>query len=32
VAGNAITYQAQRAKLALLVRAARDLLPASPAT
>ena len=32
VAGNAITPQAQRAKLALLVRAARDLLPASPAT
>jgi 5-methyltetrahydropteroyltriglutamate--homocysteine methyltransferase len=32
VAGNAITPQAQRAKLALLVRAARDLLLASPAT
>jgi methionine synthase II (cobalamin-independent) len=31
VAGNAITPQAQRAKLALLVRAARDLLPAPPA-
>ena len=28
VAGNAITPEAQRAKLALLVRAARDLLPA----
>jgi len=28
VAGNAITSQAQRAKLALLVRAARDYLPA----
>ena len=32
VAGNAITPHAQRAKFALLVRAARDLLPASPAT
>ena len=31
VAGNAITPEAQRAKLALLVRAAHDLLPA-PAT
>jgi len=30
VAGNAITPQAQRAKLALLIRAARDFLP--PAT
>ena len=29
VAGNAITPEAQRAKLALLVRAARDFLPAS---
>jgi 5-methyltetrahydropteroyltriglutamate--homocysteine methyltransferase len=29
VAGNAITPQAQRAKLALLIRAARDLLPAA---
>ena len=28
VAGNAITFQAQRAKLALLVRAAHDFLPA----
>jgi 5-methyltetrahydropteroyltriglutamate--homocysteine methyltransferase len=28
VAGNAITAEAQRAKLALLVRAARDFLPA----
>ena len=28
VAGNAITAKAQRAKLALLVRAARDFLPA----
>jgi len=28
VAGNAITPQAQRAKLALLVRAAHDFLPA----
>ncbi len=28
VAGNAITAEAQRAKLALLVRAARDYLPA----
>jgi methionine synthase II (cobalamin-independent) len=32
VAGNAITPEAQRAKLALLVRAARDFLPASAAT
>ena len=32
VAGNAITSQAQRAKLALLVRAARDFLPAPSAT
>ena len=32
VAGNAITAEAQRAKLALLVRAARDFLPASTAT
>ena len=32
VAGNAITSEAQRAKLALLVRAARDFLPASTAT
>ena len=32
VAGNAITPQAQRAKLALLVRAARDFLPAPAAT
>jgi 5-methyltetrahydropteroyltriglutamate--homocysteine methyltransferase len=32
VAGNAITPEAQRAKLALLVRAARDLLPAPAAT
>jgi 5-methyltetrahydropteroyltriglutamate--homocysteine methyltransferase len=32
VAGNAITPEAQKAKLALLVRAARDLLPASTAT
>jgi 5-methyltetrahydropteroyltriglutamate--homocysteine methyltransferase len=32
VAGNAITPAAQRAKLALLVRAARDLLPTSTAT
>jgi len=31
VAGNAITSEAQRAKLALLVRAARDFLPASTA-
>ncbi len=31
VAGNAISPEAQRAKLALLVRAARDLLPAPPA-
>jgi 5-methyltetrahydropteroyltriglutamate--homocysteine methyltransferase len=31
VAGNAITPQAQRAKLALLVRAARELLPAPSA-
>ena len=29
VAGNAITPEAQRAKLALLIRAARDFLPAS---
>jgi 5-methyltetrahydropteroyltriglutamate--homocysteine methyltransferase len=29
VAGNSITPEAQRAKLALLVRAARDLLPAA---
>ena len=29
VAGNAITFEAQRAKLALLVRAARDFLPTS---
>ncbi len=29
VAGNAITSEAQRAKLALLVRAARDFLPAA---
>jgi methionine synthase II (cobalamin-independent) len=29
VAGNAITPEAQRAKLALLVRAARDFLPAA---
>jgi 5-methyltetrahydropteroyltriglutamate--homocysteine methyltransferase len=28
VAGNAITAEAQRAKLALLIRAARDFLPA----
>ncbi len=32
VAGNAITPEAQRAKLALLVRAAREFLPTSPAT
>jgi methionine synthase II (cobalamin-independent) len=32
VAGNAITSQAQHAKLALLVRAARDFLPAPAAT
>jgi len=32
VAGNAITPEAQRAKLALLVRAAGDFLPAPPAT
>jgi methionine synthase II (cobalamin-independent) len=32
VAGNAITPEAQRAKLALLVRAARDFLPATTAT
>jgi 5-methyltetrahydropteroyltriglutamate--homocysteine methyltransferase len=32
VAGNAITPEAQRAKLALLVRAASDLLPAPAAT
>ena len=32
VAGNAITPEAQRAKLALLVRAAHDLLPASTTT
>src|SRR5215468_1909353 len=32
VAGNAITPQAQRAKLALLVRAARDFLPAPTTT
>jgi 5-methyltetrahydropteroyltriglutamate--homocysteine methyltransferase len=32
VAGNAITPAAQRAKLALLVRAARDFLPASTTT
>ena len=32
VAGNAITPEAQRAKLALLVRAARDFLPAATAT
>jgi 5-methyltetrahydropteroyltriglutamate--homocysteine methyltransferase len=32
VAGNAITPEAQRAKLALLVRAARDFLPAPAAT
>jgi Methionine synthase II (cobalamin-independent) len=32
VAGNAITPEAERAKLALLVRAARDFLPASSAT
>ena len=32
VAGNAITAEAQRAKLALLVRAARDFLPASTGT
>ena len=32
VAGNAITPEAQRAKLALLVRAARDYLPAPTAT
>jgi 5-methyltetrahydropteroyltriglutamate--homocysteine methyltransferase len=32
VAGNAITPQAQRAKLALLVRAAHDLLPDPTAT
>ena len=31
VAGNAITPEAQRAKLALLVRAARDFLPAPTA-
>jgi methionine synthase II (cobalamin-independent) len=30
IAGNAITPEAQRAKLALLVRAARDFLPAAP--
>jgi 5-methyltetrahydropteroyltriglutamate--homocysteine methyltransferase len=32
VAGNAITPEAQRAKLALLVRAARDFLPAPTAS
>src|SRR5262249_7597878 len=32
VAGNAITPEAQRAKLALLVRAAHDFLPAPAAT
>ena len=32
VAGNAITPEAERAKLALLVRAARDFLPASSST
>ena len=32
VAGNAVTPEAQRAKLALLVRAARDFLPAPTAT
>jgi 5-methyltetrahydropteroyltriglutamate--homocysteine methyltransferase len=32
VAGNAITPEAQRAKLALLVRAARDFLPAPTTT
>jgi len=32
VAGNAITPQAQRAKLALLVRAAHDFLPAPTTT
>jgi len=32
VAGNAITPEAQRAKLALLVRAARDFLPTATAT
>lgn len=32
VGGNAITAAAQRAELALLVRAARDFLPASTAT
>jgi len=32
VGGNAITPEAQRAKLALLVRAARDLLPAGAAS
>jgi hypothetical protein len=31
VAGNAITPEAQRAKLALLVRAAHDFLPAPAA-
>ena len=30
VTGNAITAEAQRAKLALLVRAARDFLPPEP--
>src|SRR5216684_1529558 len=32
VGGNAVTARAQRAKLALLVRAARDFLPASTGT
>jgi len=32
VGGNAITAEAQRAKLALLVHAARDFLPASTGT
>jgi hypothetical protein len=32
VAGNAITPEAQRAKIALLVRAARDFLPAATTT
>jgi hypothetical protein len=32
VGGNAITAEAQRAELAMLVRAARDFLPASTAT
>ena len=32
VAGNAITPESQRAKLALLVRAARDFLPAPSTT